>query len=78
LEGGDPIVCIPLRVDDRAVGAISIHALLQEKEGFSVLDQELFHLLSGHAAIAISASKLFSQSERRLNTIQSFIDLVTK
>jgi GAF domain-containing protein len=78
LEGGDPIVCIPLRVDKRAVGAIAIYALLQPKKAFSVLDQELFNMLSGHAAISISASRMFSQSERKLNTIQGFIDLVTK
>ena len=39
---------------------------------------ELFTLLAGHAATAILASKLYSQSERKLNTIQGFIDLLTK
>jgi hypothetical protein len=31
-----------------------------------------------HAATAIFAAKLYSQSERKLNTIQGFIDLLTK
>jgi len=39
---------------------------------------ELFNMLGGHAATAIFAAKLYSQSERKLNTIQGFIDLLTK
>jgi GAF domain-containing protein len=77
-QGGEPVVSIPLRVDDRPVGAIVIYKLLQQKDGFSPLDHELFTLLAGHAATAIFASRLYAQSERKLNTIQGFIDLLTK
>ena len=75
--GGLPIVSIPLRVDDQALGAIVIYRLLQQKDGFSALDNELFTLLAGHAATAIFASRLYGQSERKLTTIQGFIDLLT-
>ena len=44
---------------------------------FTVVDYELFSLLAAHAATAIFSSKLYSQSERKLNTIQSFLDLLT-
>ncbi len=77
-QGGEPVVSIPLRVEDRPVGAIVIYKLLQQKDGFSPLDNELFTLLAGHAATAIFASRLYAQSERKLNTIQGFIDLLTK
>jgi len=77
-EGGAPVVCIPLRVEDRPVGAIAIYRLLSQKDGFSALDHELFTLLAGHAATAIFASRLYAQSERKLSTIQGFIDLLTK
>jgi GAF domain-containing protein len=77
-QGGEPVVSIPLRVDDRPVGAIVIYKLLQQKDGFSPLDHEFFTLLAGHAATAIFASRLYAQSERKLNTIQGFIDLLTK
>ena len=77
-QGGEPVVSIPLRVDDRPVGAIVIYKLLQQKDGFSALDNELFTLLAGHAATAIFASRLYAQSERKLSTIQGFIDLLTK
>ncbi len=73
-----PIVCIPLRVEERPIGAIAIFRLLAQKEGFTPLDHELFTLLAGHAATAICAAQLHGQSERKLNTIQGFIDLLTK
>ncbi len=77
-QGGEPVVSIPLRVDDRPVGAIVIYKLLQQKDGFSPLDNELFALLAAHAATAIFASRLYAQSERKLSTVQGFIDLLTK
>jgi hypothetical protein len=77
-EGSGPLVCIPLRIQERAMGAIAIHKLLQQKGAFTPLDHELFTLLAGHAATAIFAARLYSQSERKLNTIQGFIDLLTK
>jgi len=77
-DPGRPIVVIPLRVQERPIGAIAISKLLQQKESFTALDHELFTLLAGHAATAIFAARLYSQSERKLNTIQGFIDLLTK
>ena len=71
-------MCVPLVVQNRLIGAIAVYGLLAQKDGFSALDHELFNMLGGHAATAIFAAKLYSQSERKLNTIQGFIDLLTK
>jgi nitrate/nitrite-specific signal transduction histidine kinase len=73
-----PIACIPLRVQEQSIGAIAIYSLLQQKDEFTPLDHELFTLLAGHAATAIFSCRLYAQSERKLNTIQGFIDLLTK
>ncbi len=73
-----PLVAIPMQVQNRAIGVIAIYSLLQHKDGISVLDRELFTLLAGHAATAIFAARLYSDSKRKLNTIQGFIDLLTK
>jgi GAF domain-containing protein len=73
-----PIVCIPLRIEERPIGAIAIFKLLAQKDAFAPLDHELFTLLAGHAATSIFAAQLYGQSERKLNTIQGFIDLLTK
>lgn len=73
-----PIVCIPFLIERRPIGAVAIYKLLEHKESFSDLDHELFAMLGGHAATALFAARLYSQSERKLSTIQGFIDLLTK
>ena len=73
-----PIVCIPLKIKEHVIGVVAIYKLLQQKPKFTELDYELFTLLAGHAATAIFSSKLYSESERKLSTIQGFINLLTK
>lgn len=78
-EGGDtPIVCVPLCVKDRVVGAIAIFGWLPQKQGLTALDEELFRLLAGHSATAMLAARLYSESERKRQTMQGFLDLLTK
>ncbi len=71
-----PLVCIPLKIKEHVIGVIVIYKLLVQKEAFSNVDYELFSMLAGHAATALFSSKLYSQSERKLTTIQSFLDLL--
>lgn len=73
-----PMVAIPLKIKERVIGVIVIYKLLVQKPRFAEVDYELFTLLAGHAATAIFSSKLYSESERKLSTIQGFIDLLTK
>jgi transcriptional regulator with GAF, ATPase, and Fis domain len=73
-----PMVCIPLKIKEHVIGVIVIYKLLIQKKNFAELDYELFTLLAGHSATAIFSSKLYSESERKLSTIQGFIDLLTK
>jgi GAF domain-containing protein len=72
----EPIVCIPLKIKEHVIGVLSIYTLFTQKTGFSNVDYELFNLLAGHAATAIFSSRLYTQSERKLTTIQSFLDLL--
>lgn len=72
-----PIAVVPLKIKDHVIGLIAMYKLLQQKPAFTAVDFELFALLAAHAATAIFSSKLYSQSERKLNTIQSFLDLLT-
>ena len=77
LDYNHPIACIPLKIKERCIGVITIYRLFQQKDGFSALDHELFTLLAGHAATAIFSAKLYTQSERKLSTLQSFLELLT-
>jgi len=72
----NPIVCIPLKIKEHVIGVIAIYSLLMQKQQFSNVDYELFNLLAGHAATAIFSSRLYTQSERKLTTIQSFLDML--
>jgi len=72
-----PLAAVPLKIKEHVIGLIVIYKLLQQKDSFTAVDYELFSLLAAHAATAIFSSKLYSQSERKLNTIQSFLDLLT-
>ncbi len=73
---GIPLACIPLKIKQHVLGAIAIFSLLVQKKGFTHIDHELFNLLAGHAATAIFAAKLYTQAERKLSTIQSFLELL--
>lgn len=73
-----PIVCIPLKIKEHVIGVISIYKLFDQKDEFTNVDYELFTLLAGHAATAVFSSRMYSDSERKLSTIQGFIDLLTK
>ncbi|UFS68979.1 GAF domain-containing protein [Geomonas sp. RF6] len=74
----EPMVCIPLKIKDHVIGVLAVYKLLTQKTEFAPVDFELFTLLAGHAATAIFSSRLYSDSERKLSTIQGFIDLLTK
>jgi nitrate/nitrite-specific signal transduction histidine kinase len=76
IDAKSPMVCIPLKIKEHVIGVISIYSLFIQKQQFSNVDYELFNLLAGHAATAIFSSKLYTQSERKLTTIQSFLDLL--
>ena len=82
LEGRDvvvesPGICIPLKLKSQIIGVVLIYKFLQQKRQLAPVDHELFTLLAGHAATAILASKLYTESKRKLKTIQGFIDLMT-
>lgn len=74
----DPFVVIPLEVKETVIGAIVLYKLLPQKNKLEKIDYELFTMLAGHAATAIFSAKLYSDSERKLSTIQGFIQLLTK
>lgn len=73
----NPLAVVPLKIKEQTIGLLAIYKLLRQKDSFSAMDFELFSLLAAHAATAIFASKLYGHSEQKLNTIQSFLELLT-
>ena len=60
----------------KPLGMIVIYELLRQKDGFSPIDFELLSLMADHSATAIYCSQLHTLSERKLNTMQSLLELL--
>jgi len=73
---GTPLACVPLLIKQEVVGAVALFSLLAHKAALAPLDREILNLLAGHAATAIVSSRLYADAERKLKTIESFIDLL--
>ena len=59
----DPVAVIPLVVQDRVVGAITIVTMLEQKERWASVDRELLKLLGAQAGVALVAANLFAEIE---------------
>ncbi len=73
---GGALTCTPLCYKRRVIGAFSIYALLSQKAGISQLDRELFELLGEQAALALVSSNAYTSVDRKLRTVQSFMDML--
>jgi hypothetical protein len=73
---GAPLASVPLQRDERRIGAIVIHRLLPQKDGFTPLDRQLLTLLSGHAATALFAAQLYGDWERQPRALPRLSELL--
>jgi hypothetical protein len=71
-DRGRPAACLPMRVDDRAVGVIVIYALLPQKDAFVAVDFELFKMLGVHAASSLIGAQLFASADGRVPGVEVF------
>ncbi|MEJ7618270.1 MAG: hypothetical protein WKF30_15190 [Pyrinomonadaceae bacterium] len=75
---GDPLACIPLQLQGRGtVGLIVIYEIEQHKGGLSNLDKELFDLLASQTATAMTSSRVYGETMKKLKSMESFISLVS-
>ena len=58
---GEPLSCIPLKLEERTVGVLAIYRLLEQKEGFTSLDQEILGLLAAQAAATLIGARTFTR-----------------
>jgi putative methionine-R-sulfoxide reductase with GAF domain len=75
-ELGEVCACIPLKIKERVVGVIAMYKLLPHKGGLTPLDHKLLELMAGHAASALVSSKLYALADRKLRTIEGFMNLL--
>ncbi len=66
-----PAACIPLQLEDRAIGAIVVYTLLGHKKRFVTVDRELFKLLGAHAGGALVAAYLWGKDDAGLPSAEA-------
>jgi hypothetical protein len=74
----EPLAIVPLQIKGHGVGAIVVSRLLHGRSHLTGLAKELLALLAGHAASALTASRLYTSVDRKLRTIEGFMDLIKK
>jgi len=67
-----PAACLPMRIDERAVGVIAIYTLLPQKDAFVPVDFELFKMLGPQAAAALVGAQLLSAADGRIPGVEVF------
>jgi hypothetical protein len=75
-QEGRPLAVVPLLIKGHAVGAIVIMKMLRHRSGFDAVARELLGLLCGHAATALMCSRLYSAVDRKLRTVEGFLDMI--
>lgn len=58
----DPMAVVPIMADGKAVGAIAVHTLLAQKDGWAPVDRELFKLIGEQAGTALIAANLYART----------------
>lgn len=76
VEARLPMAAVPLNMNGNAVGVIVIYKLLNQKPSFSSVDHQLLQLLAEDAATALANARLHRTMDRKLKTIEGFVQLM--
>ena len=78
IDGYYAVAVVPLTVQGAVVGALVILKLFEHKAVLRAEDRELLDLLAAHAASALFAARVYHQTDRKLKTLESLIQLVKR
>ncbi|HWE26211.1 MAG TPA: GAF domain-containing protein [Myxococcales bacterium] len=78
IEGSEAVAAVPLTVQGAVVGALVILKLFEHKAMLRADDRELLDLLAAHSASALFAARVYHQTDRKLKTLESLIQLVKR
>jgi len=76
VTSADPLACVPLKIEERVVGLVTVYEIEAHKEGLSDLDKELFELLANQTATAMTSSRVYSETVKKLKSMESFLSLI--
>jgi GAF domain-containing protein len=78
IEGSEVLACVPLAVQGATVGALVILKLFDHKARFRAEDRDLLDLIAAHAASALFAARVYSNTDRKLKTLEGLVALVRR
>jgi GAF domain-containing protein len=78
IDGSDAVAVVPLTVQGAVVGALAVLKLFDHKAMLRPEDRELLDLLAAHAASALFAARVYHQTDRKLRSLESLIQLVKR
>jgi uncharacterized coiled-coil protein SlyX len=73
LEGSEALACVPLNVQGSTVGALVILKLFAHKAMLQPEDRELLDLIAAHVASALFAARVYSNTNRKLKTMEGLV-----
>jgi len=78
MAGSKVIAAVPLTAQGSSLGALIVLRLLPHKTGLHTDDRELLDLLGAHAASALLAAHVFTETQRKLRTLEGLVALVRR
>ncbi|MEM9192470.1 MAG: GAF domain-containing protein [Myxococcota bacterium] len=73
-----PMVLLPLMVEGRPVGVLSVVSMLEQKSAWASVDRELFKLIGAHAGHALAAANLYASLESPFVALEGLPALLKK
>ncbi len=78
IDGSSALAVVPLTVQAQTMGALVINKLLDHRPPFGGEDREVLDLLAAHAASALVAAGSYSNADRKVKSLRSVIELVSR
>ena len=76
VEAHLPLATLPMQLNGTTVGVVVIYKLLSHKKALSAIDHQILELVAAHAASALVSARLHGTMDRKLKTIEGFMQLM--
>jgi GAF domain-containing protein len=77
-DGSPALAVVPLTVQGQTLGALVLFKLLAHRPPLGNEDREVLDLLAAHAASALVAAGAYSTADRKVKSLRSVIELVSR
>jgi len=71
-----PLVCIPLKLGQELLGAVTIYSYLEQKRELTPIDLELFSLLGDRGGAVLESARLFASSGGGPRSVGAYRELL--